>query len=229
MASLIAAPYRNAGNDLVLSMVPPSARHILDVGCGAGDNARRIREKRPDARIVGITHSKEEADLAAAHFEKMFVGDLETLDIGTLDGPFDLLVFSHVLEHMRDPVQIVRRLLPLLAPAGHVLVAVPNTLEWRSRSALLRGRFDYAAHGIFDRTHLRFFTFDSAPRELIAPLPELVLLEQRGDGAAPLGPLRTRLLPAPLRARIDALAVRRYPNLFARETAMLAQLRTVQQ
>jgi hypothetical protein len=113
-----------------------------------------------------------------------------------------------------------------LAPGGHVLVAVPNVLEWRSRLALTRGRFDYAAHGIFDRTHLRFFTFDSAPRELIAPLPELVLLEQRGSGAAPLGPLRNRLLPAPLRARIDALAVRRYPNLFARETAMLARRRT---
>lgn len=226
MASLIAAPYQNAGNELVLSMVPPAARSILDVGCGAGDNARRIRETRPEVRIVGITHSEEEAVLAAPHFEKIIVGDLEQLDIDRLDGTFDLLILSHVLEHLRDPVQVIRRLLPLLAPAGHVLVAVPNTLEWRSRLALMRGRFDYAAHGIFDRTHLRFFTFNSAPRELFAPIPELVLIDRRGSGAAPLGPLRRRLLPERARVRIDTLAVAHYPNLFARETAMLARRRT---
>jgi len=225
MASMISAPYRNDGNDLVLSLVPDDAMRILDVGCGAGDNARRLRIANPNIRLVGITHSEDEADLCAEHFERVVVGDLEMLDANHVGGEFDLLLFSHVLEHLRDPLSVVRRLLPLLASGGHVLVAVPNTLEWRSRIQLLRGRFDYTAHGIFDRTHLRFFTYDSAPRELIAPLPQLELLIQRGGGAAPLGPLRRWLMPNTLRARIDALTVRSCPNLFARETAMLARLR----
>lgn len=223
----IAAPYINAGNELVLSLVPRSASRILDVGCGAGDNARRLRARDPDLRIVGITHSAEEAALAQPHMTHVHVLDIEHDDIPDLGSSFDLVVFSHVLEHTRDPVAVVRRFLPYLAPDGHVLIAVPNTLEWRTRLGFLRGRLQYADSGILDRTHLRFFTYDTAAAELVAPLPELSLVQRRGRGAAPLGPLRRHLLSAALRSRIDDLAVRRMPNLFAGEVALLAQRRAV--
>jgi hypothetical protein len=41
-------------------------------------------------------------------------------------------------------------------------VSIPNIAHWSARWALLRGRFDYADYGIFDRTHVRFFTQRSA-------------------------------------------------------------------
>jgi SAM-dependent methyltransferase len=156
--------------------------------------------------------------------DRVHVADVEQIDSRSLGGPFDLLLFSHILEHLRDPAGVVRSLIPCLRRGGYVLIAVPNTLEWRARYKLLRGRFEYADHGTFDRTHLRFFTYDSAPAELVAPLPQLKLLLRRGRGAAPLGPFRRWLLPAGFRARIDNAAVRLMPNLFAGEVAMLAKL-----
>lgn len=223
----IAAPYVNAGNPLVLSMVPPGAHRVLDVGCGGGDNARHLHAADPGIEVVGLTHSVQEAEIAAPHMDAVHVVDLEhgLTDAAMADWgePFDLLLFSHVLEHLTDPVAVLRRCLTRLTPGGHVLIAVPNVLEWRTRMQFLRGHFVYAEHGIMDRTHMRFFTYHTAPTELIAPNEGLKLLKREGRGSAPLGPLRRIGAARGLCAALDRAGVRRWPNFCARETVMLAR------
>ncbi len=220
-----AAPYQNSGNDLVLSLIPESVRRVLDVGCGAGDNARRLKERSSEILVTGVTYNATEAEMAAPFMSQLHVKDIERDDLSDIRGPFDLVLFSHVLEHLRDPVVVVRRFLPLLAPEGYVVIAVPNTLEWRTRLAFLRGRFQYTDHGVLDRTHLRFFTYHTAVKELLVPISELNLVNMKGRGAAPLGPLRRHLLPNKVRVQIDNLMVRTLPNLFAGEVAMVARRR----
>jgi hypothetical protein len=78
----------------------------------------------------------------------------------------------------------------------------------------VRGRFEYQQEGILDETHLRFFSFDSAPRMLLSRTSELELVEHRGSGNLPLGPLRRHLLPASASGALDRLACRLGPNLF---------------
>ena len=222
----IAVPYINAGNPLVLAMVPEGARRVLDVGCGGGDNARRLQEINPSIEVVGLTHSEEEAGIAAPHMDAVHVIDLEQ---GLTDeamaewgAPFDLLLFSHVLEHLIDPVAVLRRCLTRLSPGGYVLIAVPNVLEWRTRMKFLRGSFVYTDHGILDRTHMRFFTYYTAPTELIAPIEGLDLIDRQGRGAVPLGPLRRLPAGRGIWAALDRAGLALRPNFCARETAMLA-------
>ncbi|KHQ50167.1 class I SAM-dependent methyltransferase [Mameliella alba] len=223
----IAAPYVNAGNPLVLSMVPPGVCRVLDVGCGGGDNARHLRAADPEIEVVGLTHSAEEAAIAAPHMDAVHVIDLEhgLTDAAMADwgAPFDLLLFSHVLEHLIDPVAVLRRCLTRLKPNGHVLIAVPNVLEWRTRMQFLCGHFVYADHGILDRTHMRFFTYRTAPDELVAPVAGLDLVKRQGRGSAPLGPLRRLSAARGLCAALDRAGVQRRPNFCARETVMLAR------
>jgi SAM-dependent methyltransferase len=224
----IAAPYVNAGNPLVFSMVPKGVRRVLDVGCGGGDNAQLIHAAHPEVEVVGLTHNAEEAKIAEPHMDAVHVIDLER---GLTDAamaewgpPFDLLLFSHVLEHLIDPVAVLRRCLTHLTPGGHVLIAVPNVLEWRTRMQFLRGSFVYTDDGILDRTHMRFFTYDTAPTELIAPIPGgLTLIERRGRGSVPLWPLRRLRFARDLWAAIDRSGIKRRPNFCARETVMLAR------
>ena len=206
--------YANLGNRPLVEMLPTSAR-VLDVGCGAGDNARLIRTMNPNCEIYGITHSESEARLAKAWMNQCWSFDIEsTLPPMLIEQRFDVLLFSHVLEHFRDPPSILNRYSGLLTTGGHVLIAVPNVLSWRMRLQFLLGRFEYESAGVLDDTHLRFFTYFTADRYLLAKSPALTLVSKSTTGSVPLWWLRRYLLPQSWCERIDQWGCHYWPNLF---------------
>jgi SAM-dependent methyltransferase len=75
---------------------------------------------------------------------------------------FDALVFSDVLEHLIDPLAIVQSYVGFLKPGGKMIVSVPNAVVWTNRLAFVCGWVEYTDSGVMDRTHLRFFTFQTA-------------------------------------------------------------------
>lgn len=127
---------------------------------------------------------------------------------------YDTTLFSHVLEHLRDPASVLARFCELLAPGGTVIIAVPNVLSWRQRLEFLRGNFRYQAAGVMDDTHLRFFTYFTADEYLLAEAPHLDVVYKGVTGSVPLWLLRRYLLPQRWSERIDAWASRKWPNLF---------------
>jgi 2-polyprenyl-3-methyl-5-hydroxy-6-metoxy-1,4-benzoquinol methylase len=134
---------------------------ILDVGCGAGANLRALSERLPDAELFGIEPNAAAAKLArerARVFEVTLDQWLKDVDAGDA-GKFDALVLSDVLEHLPDPFATLEQLVSAKAVAGaDFFVSVPNYAVWYNRLNTLRGRFRYAWSGLYDRTHLRFFT-----------------------------------------------------------------------
>jgi hypothetical protein len=127
--------------------------------------------------------------------------------------PFDVVLLGDVLEHLRDPWATLRALTAL---GGRIVLSVPNVAHWTGRRALLRGRFPYAEHGLFDRTHLRFFTLASA--RALAEGAGLRIVAER-FAPAPL-PLQARV-PA-LRA-LERVAVRVRPELFALQVLLICE------
>lgn len=132
---------------------------VLDVGAGAGANARELRRLAPDARLVGIEPNAQAAALARAACDEVFEGTLEHFLDHESGRRFDAVVLSDVIEHVADPLGFLKRL------AGHPatrsaawLVSVPNYAVWYNRLRTLAGTFSYAWSGLYDRTHLRFFT-----------------------------------------------------------------------
>ena len=154
--------------DLLGDCVPGSA---LEIGCGAGANLIALKRRLPACKTVGIELRPDAAQLAQASGQVDQVLQCDVLAAGPdlfEAGCFDLLIFSHVLEHFVEPEAVLRHALAWLRPGGRVLVALPNvrhvSVLW---DLLLRDEFRYQPSGILDRTHLRFYTRRSAQRMLL--------------------------------------------------------------
>jgi SAM-dependent methyltransferase len=159
-------PTYRAVNTPVLAEVPRTALRVLDIGCGSGALGRAIKESLP-AEVTGLTASESEAAEARRHLDEVVVVDLETCGTTMLRPSFDTIVCSHVLEHLRDPRALLRSLKSLVDAQGTLIVALPNVLHWRQRLVFLKGDFKYSNGGLMDRTHLRFFDWDTA-RDLVS-------------------------------------------------------------
>lgn len=141
---------------------------ILDVGCGCGANARALRARWPEVRVIGVEPNGDAAAEARAVCDQVFHGTLEEWMASGEEVPvIDGIVLSDVLEHIADPVQWLRSAAtrPSLAKANWI-ISVPNFGVWYNRLRTLAGRFDYGWSGLYDRTHLRFYTRKSIRRLL---------------------------------------------------------------
>lgn len=205
--------YENTGNAALLALAPPVPGRALDCGCGAGANARLLRENGWE--VTGITLSPGERELAAPHCARVVLADLEESLPDEVGSGYDLVVLSHVLEHLRRPERVLAAVKRLLRPDGVVLVALPNFLFYPIRLRVLVGRFEYERDGILDETHLRFYTFASGAALL--ERSGLRLLDAHAEGGFPLWRIRN-LLPGAVVARIDAFACRWRPGLFGRQS-----------
>jgi SAM-dependent methyltransferase len=174
--------YENAGNPPLLALVPDRPGRALDCGCGAGANARLLRARGWE--VTGITLSAGERELAAAHCARVLLADLEAPLPDEVGRGYDLVVLSHVLEHLRRPERLLAAVKRLLAPGGVVVVALPNPLFYPIRLRFLLGRFDYERDGILDETHLRFYSFASGAELL--ERSGFRVLDARAEGGFPL-------------------------------------------
>jgi methionine biosynthesis protein MetW len=194
----------SASHRIVIDMVPAGAR-VLDVGCAEGYLGAELLAK--GCEVVGIEPDSRAAAAARERGVEVLELDVETVPLAA--ARFDMVVFADVLEHLRDPVRVLRQALP----AGRAVVSLPNIAHWTARRALLEGRFPRDDHGLFDRTHLRFYTRESA-RELARDAGFRVAEERFAE--APL-PLESRM---PRLRHLRKLAVARAPELFALQTVL---------
>src|SRR3954454_17965195 len=100
-------PASNTSHAPMLRLVGGN-KTVLDVGCATGYLARALREN--GCKVSGVEYDPAAAAEAAPALEKLVVGDLEQLDlVEEFAGEvFDVIVFGDVLEHLRDPIPLLR-------------------------------------------------------------------------------------------------------------------------
>ena len=83
------------------------------------------------------------------------------LENGLPDIPekFDHVICADVLEHLRRPESILQQIGRVLAPGGRLVASLPNSGNIYFRANVAAGRFPQHDKGLFDRTHLRFYTW----------------------------------------------------------------------
>ena len=200
-----------ASHAVLLAEVPPGAR-VLDVGCADGYLAPPLRER--GCTLAALEADPDAAAAARPLYDALVEGDVEDPEVrARVEGDFDRVLFGDVLEHLRDPAAVLAWARERLAPGGLAVVSLPNIAHWTARRQLVRGRFPQDDHGLFDRTHLRFFTRASA-RALVEQAGFAVVRE--AFAGAPL-PLQSRV---PALARLEPVLVGRRPELFALQVVL---------
>lgn len=143
----------------VAALVPTGARRILDLGCASGALGAALKARQA-CEVVGVEADPGYARDAATRLDHVVLGDVAGAEA---DGTFDCLIAADVLEHLAEPEAALARWAARLEPGGTAVVSLPNARHWELFwEVFVRGTFPRRSAGIFDRTHLRWFTLADA-------------------------------------------------------------------
>jgi SAM-dependent methyltransferase len=105
-----------------------AAGPVLDVGCNTGEAMVALRARGFD--VTGVEPNQRAAALARSRGFEVIESPIEHAELPS--ARFASVVCSQVLEHVRDPLVVLERVLPSLSADGVLYVVVPNADSlWR--------------------------------------------------------------------------------------------------
>lgn len=129
---------------------PPQDYFVLEVGCGSGGVVKYFQEQ--GCRVRGIDLGEEYLQ----HGRETYGLDLTpgTLADLSLDRPPNLIIYSHVMEHILDPVAELAQVKRQLAPGGLLCIEVPGL-------RFVQHAYDGDILRMFQNAHTYHFTLQS--------------------------------------------------------------------
>jgi SAM-dependent methyltransferase len=146
-------PY--SSHTLLLARFPErgAEKRVLDVGCAGGYLAEALAQRGFAVTAIDLPGTPQPRGV------RFLAADLDR-GLGEVGGPFDFILCADVIEHLRRPAHFLMECRERLAPGGVLAASLPNSGHWYFRANVLLGRFPRHDNGLFDRTHLHFYTWD---------------------------------------------------------------------
>lgn len=123
---------------------------VLEIGCSTGLLLSMLKARNWD--VLGVEMSKKSADAAKSRGIKIIVNSFENVKF---DQKFDLIILNHVLEHLENPKEVLKKAYSILDPNGAILISLPN---FGSLSAIVQ-KCNWKL--LLPEEHLWQFTYDS--------------------------------------------------------------------
>lgn len=184
-----------------MSLLPPNARGLIEVGGGAdGDLARHYKQVYAGCFYQGVESDARLAGLARRHCDVVHQADIEQAG----DAFFahfamaDCWIFDQVLERLRQPWAVLRAIRQHIAPDACIVARVPNGQYWSLQARLNGGTFHYQEGGQLPRAQLRHFSRSTL----------LELLRDTGFRMSAGNPLNGAPPPPAVAEALRALALR---------------------
>jgi 2-polyprenyl-3-methyl-5-hydroxy-6-metoxy-1,4-benzoquinol methylase len=162
---------------------------ILDVGSAQGMLGELLQGS--GLVIDAVEPNPAWAKAAKPFYRELHQGTIETAPLKK--DYYNVVVCGDVLEHTVDPAGVLRLLRTHATPDATFIISLPNVAHISVRLMLLLGYFPEMERGILDKTHLHFYTRETAQKLLeraglkvekrlatVAPLSEIW---PRGQGS----------------------------------------------
>ena len=205
LAPLMSSYHGNV-NGTLLDLIRSTDERILEFGCGNGAFARAVAHKcGRQLHYVGLDVHEESVRQAATAMTHALHRNLDDIVDWSTDhelrhhaplSSFDAVVLGDILEHLVQPEQCLGHAASLIKPGGRVLACIPNVQHWSVFVQLVRGSWPRHDSGLFDRTHLRWFTLDDMVRlfnaaglEVLSAVPRVFDRDQGLEVAQYLEPM----------------------------------------
>jgi SAM-dependent methyltransferase len=101
----------------------PSGTRLLDIGCGNAWLGDHFED------YTGIDVSQEAVNAARSKGREVIQADVDQ-PLPFADASFDGVVLKDVLEHVADPVALVREVLRVVRPGGRAFASSPDAQRW---------------------------------------------------------------------------------------------------
>lgn len=131
---------------------------ILDVGAAQGFLGRLLLDS--NLLLDAVEPNPLYAEHARRFYRTVFASSVENANLPPKT--YNAVVCADVLEHLVDPLATLRRLRDAAADNALFIISLPNVAHLAIRLMLLAGRFPMMDRGILDRTHLHFYTRQTA-------------------------------------------------------------------
>ncbi|MBF0471748.1 MAG: class I SAM-dependent methyltransferase, partial [Gammaproteobacteria bacterium] len=140
----------------------PKGAAVLELGCATGYMSAYLTQAL-NCEVTGVEIDPEAAEQARAHCKEVITTDIEQpgWEQQLPQHRYDLILCADIIEHLRNPADLLRRLQPHLKQEGVLLASIPNAAHASIRLEMLEGRITYEQEGLLDRSHLHFYTYAS--------------------------------------------------------------------
>lgn len=146
-----------------------AGRSLLDVACGNGLVTSRLAARFQ--RVVGIDASSSHVAMARQNHPNMEFIECLAEDF-PLDERFSTVTLLNLLEHVSDPVSLLRSLSNRLEDEGVMIINVPNAMALNRRIATLMGTLEHehelSPYDIEVAGHRRYYDMESLVADVTA-------------------------------------------------------------
>lgn len=156
-------PGGNVG--LIMSHIKENS-FVLECGCASGYMTKYLAEKKKCVTHI-VEIDPECCEKASQYAVDWYCGDLEENGWLRYYGSYpsyDYILFADVLEHLRNPLEVLKKAITLLRDNGKVIISIPNICHNDILIRMFFNDWQYTGLGLLDETHIHFWGVNQLAR-----------------------------------------------------------------